>query len=193
MRTSCVKNGLVVGVILLFIGIAFQPAVAVNPISADNEEDCSICPKVSKLQIVRLKSLINRVETLDNKLSVISKHNPEIAEKYQELSDEITTLKEMHKEFKPNKQLNDYPYPIIVCSILAILLITILIPWVLLDKLFYLFDNFYLIQLLLTPLLVIGSIPCAFIIIYGYFWGCWDIDIDWEEIWEILGWRPPWR
>ena len=41
MKTSCVKNGLAVGVILLFIGVAVQPAIAVNPISSDNEENCN--------------------------------------------------------------------------------------------------------------------------------------------------------
>jgi len=80
-----IKNGLIVGVILLFIGVTVQPAIAVNPISTDNDEDCEICPKVKKTHLVRLKSLINRVETINNKFSVISKHNPEIEEKYQEL------------------------------------------------------------------------------------------------------------
>jgi hypothetical protein len=33
-----IKNALVVGVILLFIGVAVQPSIAVNPFSSDNEE-----------------------------------------------------------------------------------------------------------------------------------------------------------
>ncbi len=37
MRTCCVKKGLVVGVILLFIGIAVQPAIA-NDITIFNEK-----------------------------------------------------------------------------------------------------------------------------------------------------------
>jgi hypothetical protein len=109
-----IKNALVVGVILLFVGVAVQPSIAVNPISSDNEEDCNICPKVSKTHLVRLKSLINRVETLDKKLSVVSKHNPESTEKYQEISDRITTIKEMSKEL-----ITDWKYPII-CSFLII-------------------------------------------------------------------------
>jgi len=89
MRTSCVKNGLVLGVILLFIGVVFQPSVAVNPISSDNEEDCDICPKVSNQHLVRLRSLIDKVETLNNDISLMSRLNPEVVEKYQELSDRI--------------------------------------------------------------------------------------------------------
>ena len=46
----------------MFVGVAVQPAVADTPISSYNEEDCDICPKVSKLKVV---------------------------EKYQELSDRI--------------------------------------------------------------------------------------------------------
>ena len=34
-------------VILLFIGIAVQPSIAVNPISSDNEDDCEICPSLN--------------------------------------------------------------------------------------------------------------------------------------------------
>ena len=81
------KNLLIaVGITILFLGLAIQPSIAVNPISSDNEEACNLCAKkVSKTQIVVLKSLINRVETLNNKLSVVSKHNPEVAEEYQEL------------------------------------------------------------------------------------------------------------
>ena len=76
---------LAVGITILFLGLVVQPVFAVNPISSDKEEACNICPKISKLQGV---------------------------EKYQELFDRITKLKEMNKEIKP-----DYPYPII-CNIL---------------------------------------------------------------------------
>ena len=109
-----IKNGLVVVVILLFIGVAFQPAIAVNPISSNNEDDCDICPKVSSLHLVRLKSLINRVETLDNKLSVISKFHPKLVGKYQELFDRITTLKEMNREYESDLSW-DFP---IICNVL---------------------------------------------------------------------------
>jgi len=65
MKERIFSKGLVVGVILLFIGISVQPALAINTISSDNEEDCSICLKVGKLQDVRLKRLLDRFETLN--------------------------------------------------------------------------------------------------------------------------------
>ena len=77
MKTCCVKNGLGVVVILLFIGVAVQPVIAVNPISSDNEEDCSVCPKVSKQQELG---------------------------KYQELFDRITTLGEMNQGLKSDRE-----------------------------------------------------------------------------------------
>ena len=60
MRTCCVKNGLVVVVILLLVGVAVQPVIAVNPISTDNEGDCSICPKVSNLDGITTLKKINK-------------------------------------------------------------------------------------------------------------------------------------
>ena len=104
------------GITILFLGLSINPTIAVNPISSDNEEDCDICPKVSKTHLVRFRSLINRVETLDNKLSVISNHNPEVAEKYQELFDRITTLVEMNKELNPDSPLQNYQK---ICSIIV--------------------------------------------------------------------------
>jgi hypothetical protein len=76
-------------VILLFVGVAVQPSIAINPISSDNEDDCSICPKVSKLKELG---------------------------KYQELFDRITTLKEMNKEIKPDYP---YPIICNILSILV--------------------------------------------------------------------------
>jgi hypothetical protein len=100
-----IKNGLVMVVFLLFVGVAVQPSIAVNPISSDNKEDCNLCPKVSKPYLVRVKRLLNRLET------------PIFKEKYQELSDRIITLKEMNKEIKQDVQRGN---PIICLTLWAI-------------------------------------------------------------------------
>lgn len=111
-----IKNGLVVGVVLLFIGVAIQPAIAVNPISSDNDDECNLCAKkVSKSQLALLKNSLNRIEKYDIQLSALSKLKPEVAEEYQELSDRITTFTETSKEFN-----FDWDFPII-CKILAYL------------------------------------------------------------------------
>jgi len=160
----------------LFTGIAIQPAIAVNSISSDNEDDCSICPKVNKQHLVRLKSLINRVETLDNKLSVISKYNPEVAEKYQELFDRITTLKEMSKELKPDTSWDDHP---IICNILAILML----PFVFIEEITILIeyrinpDSAPLLWYLLLPFIIIGEFGITFFCLIAVAIGCVDIHI----------------
>ena len=120
-----IKNGLVVGVILLFIGVGIQPAMAVNPDTSDSEDDCNLCPKVSSLHLVRLKSLLNRIEKYDNILSVLSKKYPEVAEKYQELLERITTFKEMNQESLqwkfPFIRLIFCPFSIVILSVLFVI------------------------------------------------------------------------
>jgi hypothetical protein len=59
-----VSKGLAVAVIILFVGIGIQPAFAVNVSNItmyDDRHDCEICPKISKQNIDRLGSLINKV------------------------------------------------------------------------------------------------------------------------------------
>jgi len=73
---------IVVGITILFLGLAINPAIAVNPISSDNEDDCNICPKVSNLQVV---------------------------EKYRELSDRINTLPEIEDK---DLSANPWRFPI---------------------------------------------------------------------------------
>ena len=94
------KKSLVVGIIVLFIGVGFQPAFA-NEVSITNksevEEDCD-CQPVSNLHLIRLERMLNRLEIHTKILSVISKYNSEIAEKYQEISNRILTLVSINEE-----------------------------------------------------------------------------------------------
>jgi hypothetical protein len=92
-HTSLLYKSLVVGVIVLFIGVGVQPAFAVTSITSDSDDECNLCPKLSKQHIVRVKSLLDRLEKYDNELSVLSKLNPEIEEKYQEISNYINSDK----------------------------------------------------------------------------------------------------
>ena len=97
------KKGLVVGIIILFVGVGLNPAVAVNPnISviikqeeviedntdiSGNEEDCG-CNPVDEVDI---DSLSNSVKVFTSFVSVISRGNPEIREKCEEISDIINS------------------------------------------------------------------------------------------------------
>jgi hypothetical protein len=49
-----------------------------------------------------LDKAIDRLESYTGLLSILSKRNPEIVEKYEELSTEISALREMNKESEVN-------------------------------------------------------------------------------------------
>ena len=103
------KKALVIGVILLFLGVGVQPALA-NEVSntvSDVDEDCIECQPVNRIDILKVKLLMIRVEAITN--VIISKygHIPEITEKYEEVLDIIDSSRVL-----------DYP---IICGILLIL------------------------------------------------------------------------
>jgi hypothetical protein len=154
---------LIVGVIVIFIGVGVQPAVAVdvkNYISK-NEKECDICPKVSKSHIVLVDSLLNRMEKYDTQLSELSKYYPEFEEKYKKLSDIISTLPDVENE---DLKSTDWEFPII-CGILSVILETIF------SFVYHVYNNNFLkpifigiaiiLQLFAMPLWIVGmSIEC---------------------------------
>ena len=98
MKYRIFRNALVVCIILLFIGVTVQPSIAtIQPesidveYSSDTEEDCN-CQPVSKSHLVLIEMLLKILEKYDNQLSILSKLNPEFEEKYQEVSERISTL-----------------------------------------------------------------------------------------------------
>jgi hypothetical protein len=105
-RTIC--KTLAVAVILLFIGVGINPAVATienNPIEKD--DDCNLCAKkVSKPNLVLLKGLLDIIDKNINKISILSKNNPLLEKKYPELFTKITILKEFINELNNDIQTN---------------------------------------------------------------------------------------
>ncbi|KYK32080.1 MAG: hypothetical protein AYK22_00540 [Thermoplasmatales archaeon SG8-52-3] len=62
------KKILVVGIIILFLGIAIQPSVAADTNIKDGEDDCNLCPKkVSKQQIFTINNILKSI----NKKSIL--------------------------------------------------------------------------------------------------------------------------
>ncbi len=111
MKQRMLNRELVVGVILLFIGIAVQPSIAVIPISSDNEEDCNICHPFSNLQEI---------------------------EKYKELSNRFITLKEMNRKINPITPREDNQT---ICKILWLVLGVFVGPMITLDKIITSFEG----------------------------------------------------
>ena len=125
MKGNMFRKGLVVGIIVLFIGVGIQPAfaneVSITNKTSDVEEDCN-CNPVSNLHLIRLERMLNRLEMHTKILSVFSKYNPEVAEKYQEISNRISTLKETNNELKLD---SPFQYNLFMCIYLITLLISV--------------------------------------------------------------------
>jgi hypothetical protein len=88
---------LVVGVIVLFISVGVQPAIATGQI----EDEAGISQKI-RTNIDRLKKLLDTIEKDESKSS---KLNPEYKDEFHELYDEITNVNE---EFD-NIKSHDFP------------------------------------------------------------------------------------
>ena len=124
MKQRKIGKALAVAVIILFMGVGIQPAIAtIEPKTSDNYEDCNLCTKkVSKQHLVLIESLLNTLDTFVNKLSVKTKHNPIIEMKYQEFSKRFSFVKEIYMDYM---LYWDFPVLLLlhlcICSILLIL------------------------------------------------------------------------
>jgi len=58
MKEKIICKTLTVAVILLFLGLVIQPSVAVQLDTSENEEDCKLCPKISKQNIGNTRKTI---------------------------------------------------------------------------------------------------------------------------------------
>ena len=171
MKNRLVRIGIVFGIILLFICVGIQPAFAVDVSKSisDNEGDCNLCAKMfTGEHLIKLNNLIEKLNILDNKLSVVAKSNSELDEKYQELSDKITKFKEVSNELNPKIQNNND-----ICDILFIFIGSYMIIWITLDELHYRFSGrgrFFMVllvdilakicRIIFSPYLVLWLIFC---------------------------------
>ena len=157
-NSSFLKKILVVGVIVLFIGIGMQPAIANNVSitkTSYSEEECDICPKASKKHIERLINMLDRIEKYDYQLSEFSKINPELEDKYQELSKRITIFDEMNEELKKVVSGDSIT---VFCDLLGFITGVLLIPFILYTISFYGNDNYPILKSVLLPFILFISI-----------------------------------
>ena len=94
MNTIC-KKTLVIGIILLFVGVSVSSAISIDSkpsVSNVESEECSDCRELSKAEMVKVKHLINRLEVYSKLIFILSRHNPELREISEELSNFIHSI-----------------------------------------------------------------------------------------------------
>ena len=122
MTRNHTRGILALGIICLFIGVGIHPAFAVDTktsmVNKANEEECWECKEIDNRHLVRLEKQIKRIEVYTKFLLVLSRYNPEIKEKCEEILDVINL-----------NRLWDFP---IICAILErieIQLVSMLYKW----------------------------------------------------------------
>ena len=151
---------LAIGIIALFMGVSVSSAISVDTESTIVEivEDCG-CEEVSDSDLIKVERLLNKVEVYSKLLLVLSKYNPEVKDKCEEILQVINS----------NKQWN---FPII-CDILESILnlISDLIDFItsyLLPKIDPIFES--IILFLFAPIGFIGLSLVPLGIIFGCDW-----------------------
>ena len=162
-RNNMLKNSIVFGVILLFLGVGFQPAlsneISTNPVSVD--EDCFECQPVNRVDLLKVKLLLIRVEAFTNIILSRFSHIQEIREKCEEASERISEISELNEN-------------VFVCNFLFIAVIFIVAIVELTDMILNPFEQgspiFILIGTLLSPwYLFLFSISFTIIGYMAYF------------------------
>jgi hypothetical protein len=89
------KKIVILGIICLFVGMGFQPALAIEPkLSAENienVEDCD-CQETDRLNSYLVKYMITRLEIATNILLSKFGYIPEVKEKCQEVLEGINSI-----------------------------------------------------------------------------------------------------
>ena len=158
---------LVFGIILLFLGVGFQPALA-NEIStntvSDVDEDCIECQPVSRVDLLKVRLLLIRLEVFTNVILSRFGNIPRVSEKNEEIYDKISTLKEINNELKLNSSLLDFP------NIRSLLDNYFNLLWDIREKI----SDIYWFFIFFTFVSVLIEMIMTFIWTIGFVLGCWN-------------------
>jgi hypothetical protein len=179
MQKSIIKKGLVAGIIVLFIGIGVQPAFAVdisNNRPSEYIEDCGC--EINDNNLVRIKSLLKRIESLLDRVEIriklittLYKDHPEVIEDCEEISEKITTFREMNEEnFSERISISGSQSNKIICDILEILYLLTFPIVIILTPIRDKYEEGTIIYIMLTlvavPLLILASISAMLLYVF---------------------------
>ena len=135
------------------------------------DEDCLECQPVNRVDLLKVRILLKRIEAFVNIMSLKFNHIPEVKEKCQEVSDEIIALKERVNDlnFDSLSQDNDIYCNILISIALLLFPIGLIIEgiWEKFPKNLILRSICYFIGNYINALFLI-------IILYSFALGCWD-------------------
>lgn len=94
-----------------------------NVVSANEvDEDCG-CQPMNRVDLLRIKLLMIKLEVFTNIFLSRFGHIPEVEGKCKEISNKVTTLREMINELNPDLPWGDNP---IICTILSLIIIPLI-------------------------------------------------------------------
>jgi hypothetical protein len=106
----------IIGIIIcmLFIGVSVSSAISVDVESTiinNQSEECRECKGISNIGIVNLDRQLNKLKVYSMWLLILSKHNPNVLENYEEISNRTSTLNTQDlNEVICNKLINILEY-----------------------------------------------------------------------------------
>ena len=172
---------IVVGITILFLGVGFQPALA-NEVSisktSDIHEDCLECQHISKVELLKVKLLLIRIEAITNIIFSKFSHIPEVKEKCEEVSNRVITIKDKINELKPDSSNFN---KLFLCLSLLVILLSLTPAMVILTELFWVFEDNLVISFILTLILMPIYSLMEYILYLGESKNCWEI--PWPPWW----------
>ena len=101
MKKTLLSKTLILGIVLLFIGVSYSSAISVDSKSTiDKKQRVNDFDsrEISNTHPDNLYMLFNRLEVYSKRLILLSKNNPEITEKWEELGIRNSALKDINND-----------------------------------------------------------------------------------------------
>jgi hypothetical protein len=105
-----------IGIIVLLGGVSVSSAISIdnkpNIHNNKTEKECE-CEEVSDSDLIKLEGYLNRIRLFSNLVSILSKFNPELTDKCNDLLEDLRASTELYKTSKLNFNQNERP----ICDI----------------------------------------------------------------------------